>query len=504
MGIHLSLINTDDLYNNTNNKKIILNDINNRTTYDTDIINNLLMLEVGEEFTMVPRCACGKLSMEMYKGIICPECQTEVDDVISDTLDSKIWIRAPEGVPALMNVKMWEILLRYLNKSNFNLLKWLTDTDYKPNGKIKNTSEKILLRLNDLGLNIRSYENFYNRFDEYLDFFTSLPVFSNFDSKKSEEIKRLFTENKDKIWVKYIPIPNKGMYIVEKSNGKKWIDSTLPSLLLPLRLITGIDNPGNDKMGVSKRTKLNRVSRCLSLLSEYYNRDVAHSTLGQKTGIIRRHVLATRSHFTSRFVVTAINGPHEYDEIRLPWIFFTVSMAPHIRAKLYNKYKLSAKEVTEIITKYEQQYHPLIHSIINELVNESVNEEGKVGISLALNRNPSLKHGSIVRLRGSLKTKNGLVDVRDLSAATSANIASWYNGDYDGDQENLLLLLDNKTTRAFEPFEARYSVTNITDPYKMDGNINLPKQTTLSINNCIHSTVNPTKEELKVMDKYRI
>ena len=47
-----------------------------------------------------------------------------------------MWVRAPIGVPALMNPMLWFQLQTYLERSTykFNLLQWLTDPTYKPKG----------------------------------------------------------------------------------------------------------------------------------------------------------------------------------------------------------------------------------------------------------------------------------------------------------------------------------------------------------------------------------
>ena len=122
----------------------------------------------------------------------------------------------------------------------------------------------------------------------------------------------------------------------------------------------------------------------------------------------------------------------------------------------------------------------------------------KKGIPILLNRNPTLKHGSIVLLRVTrIKT-----DPRDMSASTSGPIAPLYNGDFDGDTENFLLLLDNITARALQPFEPKYSVNNLIEPYMADGVTSLPKPTTMSIAVAMTKEQNPTKEQLDFMSQF--
>lgn len=498
MGIYHQVKDLDSVFHNSNYKCIVVNDLPNRTTQDVEAVNARLILEVGEVFDNVPRCTCGALNKSIYKGVVCGECGSVVEDVISDTLDSKVWIRAPKGVPALMNFIIWSQLHSYLkcSRGRFNLLQWLTDPDYKPSITTHTAIiNRILDKLDDAGLNVRSYEYFYDNFDEYMEFLLTLPDFLGKDKTKGETLLRMIRENRDKVWCQYIPVPNRAISIIENTNGKRWVDASTPNLLSAVRLMVGIDNEENSRTGVSKRVRLGRSSRLLSKLTEYYQKDINAKTLGKKPGHIRKHVIATRSNFTARFVVTAIDGPHDYDEVHMPWVFFMNTMAPHVENKLSSKYKLSSREIAKIMTKYRQVYHPLIHEIIEELIAEAFHPSNKFGIPVLLNRNPTLKHGSIVLLRVT-KVK---IDTRDLSASTSGFIAPWYNGDYDGDQENFLVLLDRRLAIACEPFEAHYSVTNLTDPFKLDGNMNLPKHTVMSISQALMDVSEPTKEDIDFM-----
>ena len=152
-----------------------------------------------------------------------------------------------------------------------------------------------------------------------------------------------------------------------------------------------------------------------------------------------------------------------------------------------------------IMTKYQMVYNQEIHQIMTELIMESRAPCGEYGIPILLNRNPTLKHGSILLLRVTrVKT-----DPRDMSASTSGPIAPMYNGDYDGDTENFLLLLDNITARALQPFEPKYSVNNLIDPYTADGVTSLPKPTTMSIAVAMTKETQPNPEQLSFMNQFK-
>lgn len=480
MGIHLEYVNSDQIFYNTASAKIIINDLPNRSSRDKDAVNDLLMLQVGEQFDNVPRCSCGAVSMRIYKGVRCSHCDTVVEDIVSDHLDNKIWVRSPQGVPALMNVKMWHQLQHYLTRSNyrFNLLQWLTDPDYRPKmTKMTQPVIRALASLDEANLNVRSYQHFYDNFDRYLEFLLTRPEFNTNYKEKGIELLNLFKENKDKVWMQYLQIPNRALTIVEASNGKKYIDNSTPMLLKAVRLMVGIDNVENSRSSLTTRTKLARASRFLTFMGEYYDREVNPNVLGRKPGVIRKHLIATRSNFTARFVVTAITRPHDHDEVIFPWFGFMSMFAPHIKAKLYHKHKLPADRIIKIMSDYRRVYHPKIHAIMLELIKESTAPNGKPGIPILINRPPTLKHGSTVLLR----LTDVKIDTRDLSASTSGAIAPLYNGDYDGDVETFMYPLDNRTSRSLRMFDACFSVGNLINPYMADGVMNLPKPTVLSL-----------------------
>lgn len=506
MGIHLAYISTDEVFYSTSSAKIVVNDLANSTLDDKAKVNDLLMLEVGEAFDNVPRCSCGEISMAAFKGVRCKKCDTVVEEVVSSDMDNKMWVRAPEGVPALMNPMLWYQLQTYLARgSKFDLLLYLTDPNYKMVGKETKPIRRMLDALEMAGLHVRGYQHFYDNFDTYIRFLLTEKVFSttsknNISMDVGADLLRLFMENREIVWQQYIQVPNRALTIVENSNGKRWIDPSTPVLLKAVRLMVGIDNIENEKRALSYKTRQSRAARFLTDIGVYYAKHIFSQYLGTKHGEIRKHVIATRSNFTGRFVVTAIEGPHDYDEVHFPWVGFMGIFGPHIRTKLYHKYKLSNNRINQIMMKYQRKYHPDIHKIMLELIDEARGPCGKRGISVLINRNPSLKQGSIVLLR----LTDVKVDVRDMSASTSGTIAAWYNGDYDGDQETFQVLLDNRTAKAFEPFAARYSVTNLTDPFVIDGVTSLPKQTTMKIATActIRDTIPPTSEQINFMCQF--
>lgn len=507
MGIHNSYVKTDSEFANTPGQKIILNDLPKRTSRDRNTINNLLVMEVGEEFDNVPQCSCGSLSGAMYRGVRCTHCDTIVEELVGSELTSKVWIRTPNGIPALMNPQYWNQLRMYLMRgknssdpgddksekktasTKFDLLQWLTNPTYRPE-KIAKTALKMIQRLEDIGMNKRGYIHFYDNFDTYLPFLLTDKAFrkSPRNATAGLELLHLFQKNRENVWQQYIKIPNRAVNIIEQNNSARNYDPMTPLLLRAVREIVGIDDEENSRGNDSIRRRETQCSKLLTYLSDYSSM-VNSQFLGSKHGLIRKNVIAGRSNYTGRFVVTAISTPHEMDEVHLPWVGFMGIYEPQIRNVLSKRYGFSAQTISRILTKYQRTYHPELYKIMTDLIQSSRGEDGKVGLPLVLNRNPTLKQGSIVLLRCTMvKT-----DVRDLSASTSGQIAPLYNGDFDGDEETLMALVDKRMVRAFEPFLPKYSVGSVLTPYEADGVVSITKQTTINLSSGI---LHQDKEEL--------
>ena len=502
MGMSLTYINPDEIFHRRTCDEIILNLLDNRSTRDKAAVNEHLITEVEETFDTVPKCSCGALSKKIYEGHTCPSCNTVVEQQVMGEIQDKLWIKCPTGVPAMMNIKFWHQINQVLSFSSgkFSMLLWLTDPNYRPTVKTyTNNIRTAMEKLKAAKLLERSYENFYKRFDEYIDFLFAMPEFNSSTRKWTEDLHALIKKYRDIIWVQYIQVPNKAVTVIERTNNRRWVNKSTPMLLRAIRPMVGIDNVENKKQRLSNKAKMSICVKTMTLLGQYYNNEMYPNFYGRKPGDIRKQQIATRSHFSARNVVTAFNCQHDYDEIHVPWGTMMTLFAPQIKSVLYNQYNFNSKQVNQIMTKYQLKYHKLLDKVMTKLITDCVSPvTGKVGIPVLLNRNPTLKNGSIVMERITDFKR----DVRDYSITTSGRIVACYNGDFDGDAENFLVVLDWDTYMDMLTYEVHNNVTNITDPYGVDGVLNIPKQTTMSIASMLTQKEEATAQQLSVMNKW--
>ena len=79
-----------------------------------------------------------------------------------------------------------------------------------------------------------------------------------------------------------------------------------------------------------------------------------------------------------------------------------------------------------------------------------------------------------------------------------------YNGDFDVTKKLFLAVLDKRMSKAFEPFDAKYSVGDLINVYEADGVTSISKQTAMALANTLllHDEQQPTKAQADFMSRF--
>lgn len=478
MGIFLRLISHDDMYRSGDIPTTIINDIVDVTEEQKQNINQTLYTTNGDVYNNVPSCSCGMLKGKFRLGEYCENCNTEVRESVEDELVPYVYIRKPHGVSKLVNPKVWMLLRNKLqfSKGKFDLIKYLTDPYYEPEIKSSENINSVLLKLDQAGLDIRNYNNFINRFYEYMDFLFELKEFKGRVKGPKPELYDFIMENKEFIFSDYIPVLNKTLLVVEKTNVGSYVDQQLTLMIDAIRLMTGIDVETNAGTQMRLSTKMTRTSRCLCLLSDFYYK-LYKNFFSPKTALLRRHIGGTRVDFSFRTVISSNTDPHTYDELHIPWSAAISVLRLHIVNKLLKR-GFCPKEISHYLVKYALEYDELLDNIFQELIDDAKGVNNK-GIPCICNRNPSLLKGSIMRCYIT-KVKT---DTNDSTTSISSLITGNLNADFDGDEMNFMLLLDNDTDKRLHliaPEANCYSLSSLNTPSPV---LNLTKQVASSIQN---------------------
>lgn len=525
MGVYLDLINFDKKFHSLKRPPIIVNDIAGDSEVQREKLSKLLLTEHdsdGNGVNEIPSCDCGAITTTAQVGddIVCAICNTSPAQSSNQSLDMRIWLRAPEGVVAMMNPNAYNLLSEPFTVNKFNIIQWLCDLKYVPPGKVPKVMESVL------ALNLpRGYNNFVNNFYDIIEKLCTIPEFAKKSGRNSKgkakskppEIPPLefWRNNKDSIFCHYLPIPNKTLLIVEKNSLNTFLDPIVPLVKDAVFTLLGIDlsnrkikqalkegdSINSKKTAIRERSEKQRLNdnqqrtfKVLRLLSAAYKMYYANS-VARKEGNIRKGYLAARVPFSGRGVITPINGVHHYTEIHTPWNMSVTMLEYHITKILMDEHNYSPNEAKEFVYHHTNNYSDFLNQIFIRMIDEAPVVElwepvqlkdGTVlsslyphklhGIPALMNRPPTLAYGSI-QLGYIAKIKT---DLTDNSISFSTLVNKPYNADYDGDQMPVVLLMDNWTAERAANLRVTNSVFSLEAPEKISSTLQLPKPNTLT------------------------
>lgn len=430
LGLYFELVDFDKEFHNSSKIPTILNDLEENSEKDKEYINSCIYTRYTSDLlSNIPACGCNNLIGQDLLGVTCPECHDTVKDSIETDLEPLIWIRAPEGVPSLINPIAWIIISKRYTKSGFNVLRYLCDVSYNPSLR----KPDVLNEIKSLGIP-RSFINFVTNFDKIIETLNGLTTF-RLKRGEIDYVQDFIKYFRKILFVKYVPIINKSILVFEDENQGNFVDSSVPGIVNAARIMVGIDVPG----AFSLKQKENRAIKAIVHLAEVYERMNDDAFLSGKPGLLRKHVFGNRSYFSFRAVVSSITNAHHYREIHIPWGIATSVFSIHIKNKLLRQ-GMTSNEATAFVHEHAQKYSPEMDRIFNELIYDSiypntpyknvVTKEMDVlkGVPVTMARNPSLNVNSI-QLCYVTKVKT---DIDDPTVSIPMLSILPMNADFDG------------------------------------------------------------------------
>lgn len=386
MAITQELLNLDTYFRSTPGDKVIINDLNFFSVDNMEMVNNSLMTVYNntDVISTRPSCDCGELSGRYLLGKKCSNCGTECKDPHSKSYPL-LWLRALHPDLKFLNPAFWTMLKNLLGKG-VDYMRWLCDDKYNPPVKIP----PHMFTIRDMIGGVRTYSNTMNNLHKIISYIKNIPKFK--EPEKQHNINYLLemyeTCYKD-LFTEYLPIVNKKLFVMENTNKGKFINLSAADAL---EVVMGwLKVVSSDKANIKQQEMA--TARAISGLSTLYHTYLKKNIAG-KPGIIRKHVLGNRLYFSFRCVITSIPGKHNHDEIEVPWAIGPTVFRPHILNKLINQRGYTYKAASALITRSVKSYDPVIDEILQELLRES--PQGR--IPCLIQRNPSLKRGSAVRV----------------------------------------------------------------------------------------------------------
>lgn len=463
MPLYHKLVDYTEIYENLPETPIIINDLSTNTQEDREYIDDLIMTRCSTDMlSILPSCRCGKTKGEYIIGTICEYCNTPVKSKIEQDIHPLVWFRRPMGVAPLISIAVLNMLKNKFKVTGYDIIDWLIDTTYVSSKKIP----PVLNAITDAGIQ-RGYNFFVNNFDNIMEILFSMKIF-RVKGNKPDELYELIKRDRHLVFSDYIPLPNKTLFIVEDTSTGRYVDATIVDARDAINTITSIDKKFANS---SSRVRENRTAKALLRLAKFYS-NFAAQKISPKKGLIRKHVIATRSHFCSRAVITSITKPHKYDEIEMPWSIGLTLFRVHLLSKLM-RIGFSYNGALGLLIEHVNKYHPLLDKLLDELIEEAPNKR----IPITHQRNPSLHQGSLQLMYISKFKKNP----EDVTVGTPITNVKAFNADFDGDEMNNMLIIDGKMEELLKPLSPHFTIFGMESPGKFSGNIELPKPVVANI-----------------------
>lgn len=468
-GIYMEFVDFNELFNGLTFTPVIVNDFDISSPEGAERLNDLIYTRYeGDSLNVTPICECGATHGGGNLHVICDICHFECNVPTDKPLNSVLWLRAPTGIRALVNPHMWTMLSEQLTTSKFNILEWVTNPLYKSDAKEPSELQLLIKGMDHAGL-VRGYNSFIDNFDTFMQLFYDLRVILPIMRK---ELEPLLRENRHKIFCEYMPVPSKITFVIESSRGTSYYDKSIPAAVDAIRTIASIEQGVRPSKGVRREAK---VVQAMVKLAEYYYsffKDIA----GGKTGLFRQHIFGSKISFSARAVITSIAGPSNYDELHMPWALSLQLFRLHLINKLWSPpYNLSPIQIERLLKESAFKYNPVIHEILNKLIEESPLKR----IPAVFQRNPTLRPGSGQLLYiTQFKTDPDIISI-----SLSNNVLAAPTADFDGDEMNLFLVLEERIYRELLNLEPHQYAYDLNRPFQIAGFLALPGPMVATLNN---------------------
>jgi len=484
MAVTQNLMSLDAYFRSIPGEKELVNNLSYFSKTASAKLDDTLMTiyDHTDILSTKPTCECGKSKGRYLVGKICSACGTEVKEFF-DNVYPALWLKSLDDKYRFLNPTYWLMVSYSICKfRTIDALRWLTDSRYNPN-MLKIPDELFSIRDHVLD-GQRNYAYTMSKLPDILKYLAELPKNKNTSKKKVyEDLLDMYYKYQDVLFSDHLPILNKKLFVVETTSKGKYVNIISADTIDVVKTWQKLCSQENITESMLSNTTGAVVSKLAGLYLAHYGKFVV-----AKNGIFRKNVYGAKSHFAFRCVVVSIPGKHRFDEIIAPWIVGLTTFRPHIMNKLVRR-GYSYKQANKKIFKAENKFDQEIYDILDELVRET---PGGRGIVSVVQRNPSLKTGSAQKVYITKFRK----DVTNFTMGISILIVKNMNCDFDGDELNVTILLDNELSKEFDTMAPWYSVPGVSKPYGISNLVGMlsPSNSILS-NFLLDKTTDPHTQD---------
>lgn len=464
MAKHLEIQNMDDIFLSIQDP-VVLNDLPSNTIEERDHIKRLIMVTYDQVdiLSSTPTCSCGELTTGIKLGRVCGSCNTLVERPAEDSIDLKVWLRAPEDTPGFITPALWIQLSKVLTTSKYNLLEWICNRRVKLPARVSATITDRIAYLESNGW-VRGLWEFHNNFDRFLTLLPGLKI------KECNDLVRYLRSNKNLLFCNYLPMPTKALLVLDNTYVASFADLSITAAKDAAYTILELTDDSSQVVFTPQALESKTVS-IIRNLANFYDDTFTNSVCDRK-GWLRGQLFSSRVHSCVRSVITSINEPHHYEDIHIPWAQALVIMMPLLLNKLLAR-GYSIKSAHALVESSGNVFNVTLNDIFIELLADV--PVGKV--NFILQRNPSLRRNSAQAHRLT-KVKTNL---NDKTISFSDLALRGPNSDFDGDEMNGQLMLDIEMMDAAELIRPHYGIHSLMDIGRINNVPSLPDPTVVTI-----------------------
>jgi DNA-directed RNA polymerase beta' subunit len=319
--------------------------------------------------------------------------------------------------------------------------------------------------------------NFYERFDEILDYYATL------NPKKEEYVKEI-RDNRDLVFCHSIPVFTTHLRPADIKDGYMYFEPTNAMYNMINTHVHKI-NKNSRKMDRDPKLKSQELwevqKKYMELVEEIMN------ILTGKKGTLRS-LVGGRYNFSCRSVIRQ-DATLRVDQVKLPYVELVKCLQQPIINILVRNYNISPSEAYDwwykSITKKDERIAQILDNLIH------ANPEG---LPVLINRNPTINYGSILQM-----FVVGYTDT--LTMSVPLQVLKSLAADFDGDVLNILHIINRaffeRCNIVFNPRNAMY-ISRIDG--KLNSDLIVQRDTLINANTFLHlGRKNYTEEQLKAI-----
>ena len=366
-------------------------------------------------------CECGYLEGNYYIGSVCPKCKTKVEK--KDNVKNNIVIEIPFDISVLHPQV-------YLQIKRNNFLSKLTNIMFDVKKKIPKNLQTVITK-----------QGFVYNEDEFISIVeTAAKLFKKEATPYIRNFIKFIKLNRNLLFTNKLLLSS--FHIMDSSRGNLIIiDKDIRYLLQSVYDILSLQIYSKSATSIHS-VLFKAYESYINYLSDFFK----NKSMGKK-GIFRGSLFGTSLFFTMRAVANPITCPHQGDEIYIPWKAAIEVFKYQIINKLVHKFNFSIYESLQYINKHIIKYSVIIDGIFKELIAESPFK----GIPAIVNRNPSIKMGSLVLV---FITK--VLPINKNTIKVSNLIITNMNLDFDGDHCSVWVFNEINSAKIFKYLHPMY------------------------------------------------